>query len=363
MSHEVETAVYANEPAWHRQGTVVRGVLSIEEAGRLGGFQWDPEAHPIYADIPTPDGVKRIEIPSNQVVIRNDTQEPLGVVGRDYRPMLHKEAFGFFQPLVDDKTVQLEAAGVLRKGKRVWILARFMDPMEVTKEDRLDPFLLFATGHDGTLSTWIKNTATRVVCINTMVAAMGGDTDEKVTERLVKEGAVCIRHMGDPTQRLEQARTAVLAARKGAKETVEVFRALRAVEIKDEKQATEWVREVFDPDYVAARKLVKRINDRLRSDELKEDQERRAALAEKRNELEALLDKPNWTSKQVLENFESAPGHELAGKTAYGLYSAATYYLTHQRSKDEGIGLEGNWFGQHAQMNRKALAHAVALLD
>jgi phage/plasmid-like protein (TIGR03299 family) len=370
MAHEFEQGFFVGEKAWHGLGTVFKEKVTVEQAIREmlanpddpQSQPWEPEALPLYSDVMTPDGMQRIDVPEKKLIVRSDTYAPLGVVGKDYEPMKHKTAFGFFQPLVDDGTLYLETGVVLRGGKRVCILGKFMDDLEVGKGDVIQPRLLLATGHDGTLSTWITPTGVRVVCMNTAHMAGIEESDEATEKRLVKQGGVCIVHKGDPTKRLEQARTAVLAARQGAMETVEVFKALRNQEVKSTEDAVTWIREVFDPDYVQARKLVAKIAKRIKSDELADDAERRVALTEKLAELEGLMEKPNRTTTKILENFEEAPGSELAGKTAYGLYQASTFYLTHQRSTDNERGVEGNWFGGHAQMNRKALVHAVALL-
>ena len=67
----------------------------------------------------------------------------------------------------------LETAGVLSYGRRVWGLARVNDGAEIIGGDVVRPYVLLGTSYDGTMATVAKFTSVRVVCHNTITAALG----------------------------------------------------------------------------------------------------------------------------------------------------------------------------------------------
>jgi phage/plasmid-like protein (TIGR03299 family) len=85
---------------------------------------------------------------------------------------------GFFQKLLDLGGFQMETAGALSQGRRVWALASVGDGAEVVDGDVIKPYLLLGTSYDGTMATIAKFTAIRVVCNNTITPAVNSTSDE-----------------------------------------------------------------------------------------------------------------------------------------------------------------------------------------
>jgi phage/plasmid-like protein (TIGR03299 family) len=85
---------------------------------------------------------------------------------------------GFFQKLLDLGGFQMETAGALSHGRRVWALASVGDGAEVVSGDVVKPYLLLGTSYDGTMATIAKFTAIRVVCNNTITPAVNSTSDE-----------------------------------------------------------------------------------------------------------------------------------------------------------------------------------------
>ena len=82
-----------------------------------------------------------------------------------------------------------ETAGALGNGERVWGLADLNLAVTVGR-DQQRGYLLFCTGHDGSLSHQYRLCMTRVVCQNTLSAALSERTRAKLTIRHTKNEIV-----------------------------------------------------------------------------------------------------------------------------------------------------------------------------
>lgn len=360
MSHEFESGFQVREPAWHRLGVVLDDPPSVEEAIRVAGLDWRVLELPLHAEVVDESGIGRIDIPSHKLLVRDRDRSVLGVVGDAYVPYQNADALGWFQPLVADGTVHLECAGSLMGGRKVWVLGRYADPVEVVPGDAMVPYVLLSTGHDGAQSVRVKNTPVRVVCWNTLqFAGVGDDADAEVA--FSAKGGASFSHVGDVSRRVERARQWVVAARQGVEATRALYRAMAGKAV-DVATLRTFAREVFDSDYVEAVALLKRLRTRLAAEERAEEAETREKLRAKVAEIEELVAKPTRIEGQIAELFESGPGHELAGATAWGALNAATAYIDHVRGRTEERRLSESWFGAGASLRRRATELAKAML-
>jgi phage/plasmid-like protein (TIGR03299 family) len=166
---------------WHGLGTVLATPpATTAEALKLSGLDWtvhtEPAAHTFYDPDPnSEDGgmIARVEPIAAKVVVRDDTRTQLGVVGLRWTPVQNVDAFRWFDRWVDTGKVTIETAGSLFGGRKVWILARIVsDPIVIGPDDEIRKYVLLAHGHDGDLAIRVGTTLVRVVCNNTMSAAV-----------------------------------------------------------------------------------------------------------------------------------------------------------------------------------------------
>src|SRR5690606_1423164 len=140
---------------------------------RAAELDWPVETVPAFADV---DG-SLIPAPEARHVIRRTRAgaEVLGTVGKRWTPLQNRDAFRWFDPLLADGDCELEAAGSLKGGRNVWILARVRSIAPVTvgrrPDDEVRPYLLLSNAHDGTRAVTCAFTPIRVVCWNTLSAA------------------------------------------------------------------------------------------------------------------------------------------------------------------------------------------------
>lgn len=157
---------------WHGLGTVINeDAVTSAEAIKLAGLGYDLYKNPVFTI--DPDG-KQVEIPEAFAVVRGDTNEALGVVGKNYQVFQNSEAFSFFDDVVGEKLAVYETAGALHGGRKVWILAKLPKQVFIKgTEDRSNSYVLLGTSHDGSQALTMMPTLTRVVCNNTYTLAMG----------------------------------------------------------------------------------------------------------------------------------------------------------------------------------------------
>lgn len=188
MPANVETMFYHGVRPWHGKGTPLDHPATAAEAVTAAGIDWEVELVPAYA-LGTPiEGVR--------AVVRKDRREALGVVGTRYQPLQNREAFAFFDRLIGEGQAVYETAGALDRGRRIWLLAKLPGDVWITDDDAVGKYLLLTTSHDGKSPVRALFTPIRVVCQNTLLAALDG----------AARSGVSIRHVGDVLGKAEEAR-------------------------------------------------------------------------------------------------------------------------------------------------------------
>jgi len=187
MAANVETMFSVRETPWHGLGTVVQDAPTSEDALRLAGLDWDV--------IPTPVMANNQIIPGYLANVRSSDNSVLGITSQKYKIVQNKEAFAFVDELLMHD-VKFETAGSLENGKRVWMLAHL--PPENILGDEVVPYLVFTNGHDGKNAVTLTQCVNRVVCQNTLAAAL-------------KEGRrqYTFRHIGNLESKVLEAQIAL----------------------------------------------------------------------------------------------------------------------------------------------------------
>jgi phage/plasmid-like protein (TIGR03299 family) len=359
------------EQAWHGLATVLEDNPSIEDALKLAGLDWTVEARPLTTTLPGeiilgPDGTpmedvlsaQKIEVPSHRAVIRVSDGAVLGVVSKDYKVFQNAEALAVFTELVRDGTLKIETAGSLQGGKKVWILCRYADDIEVKDGDAISPYILIAMGHDGKLSIVFLNTPIRVVCWNTCQAA--GAVEDSVA--FDKPTMFRIPHMGDVKRKVRAARDAIVAMNTDLGVTVDAYREMAKKPVS-EGVVREVAQSIFDAELGKARDLLARLKDSqaVRSEHM--DIEQRQEVADKIAEVEKMLAdwKPSRAENEIVKAFHDGSGAAIAGETAWGMVNAVTNYVDHGKRGGQDQRMTSSWFGNGARQRQQAFEAAASL--
>lgn len=193
MPANVESMFYAGETPWHGLGVEVKEAQSSKDALRLSGLDWEVNSRDIQvANGSIVDGYK--------ANVRSSDNKVLGIVTDRYKIVQNVDAFAFTDMLLGEG-VKYETAGSLSDGKRIWMLAK----METTKicGDDVEPYLVFTNSHDGTGAVKVALTPIRVVCQNTLTAAISG-----------AKRTWSAKHCGDIQNKLDDARNTLFLVNK-----------------------------------------------------------------------------------------------------------------------------------------------------
>lgn len=163
---------YSGQVPWHGYGIKLDPNTSVDEWRIAAGLDYEVDKRQIYYSVLNAEG-KRIprSIDSKRALIRTDTQDELSIVGKDYHVVQPGVIFEFFRELVKKEGLDLEVAGALEGGRKIWALAKLDDSFTLYGRDTQKPYVLVATSYDGSLATQAMLTITRVVCDNTMRAS------------------------------------------------------------------------------------------------------------------------------------------------------------------------------------------------
>ena len=240
-----DSMFYVRQTPWHGMGVRVEEALTSEEALRISGLDWRVEQVPVFY------GEGHALTDEYRANLRYDTGDLLGIVSDQYQICQNAEAFAFTDQLLGEG-VRYETAGSLFGGRKTWLLAR-MEQVTILG-DQVDPYLLFSNGHDGYNEVKVAITPTRVVCNNTLTAALRGARRIWTT-----------KHRGDMISKLEQARMTLV----NANQYMEILR-LKAEEfaslILTSAQVGEYIESLFPIDETRATARVRNNAIELRED-------------------------------------------------------------------------------------------------
>lgn len=305
------------EKPWHGLGQIVEDYPNSAEALRFAGLDYTVEKYPLFT---RPGGLvvdgTELEVPDYFSTIRTDTRQVLGVVGRDYEVVQNRDAFSFFDSILDGEGIQYETAGALGKGERIFITAKLPGYIEVGREDLIEKYLFLTTSHDGFGSITAAFTPTRIVCNNTLNAALKNQTN-----------AIKIRHTANAKERLEQAHIVMGISNRLTDQLSEIF--------------TSWSKtRITDPELQRLIQLAmvpnKEVLENIQSGRL--------------DELSTCF---NNICNAAFEYAQTSPSQqtETTRGTLFGAYNAVTGYFQNVRGyKDPEAKLKSLLYGGSAQL-------------
>ena len=175
MAHELDfttgkaAVAFKGETPWHGLGQSLPAGSSMDEWKKAAGLDWQCERSAVYFDYNRDGEQKPFE--GKEVLFRSDTLAPLAVVSSDYRIAQPSMVMDFFSTIAKNGNFEMETAGALFEGRRIWALARVGENANIL-DDVVAPYLMMATSYDGTMSTVAQFTSVRVVCNNTLQSSL-----------------------------------------------------------------------------------------------------------------------------------------------------------------------------------------------
>lgn len=234
MAHELESGVFVGQPAWHGLGVVLPKSKGLDsgEALRLAKLgEWDLQKIKLIAE--WPDG-EQVVMDEHAAIGRGIDRRVFAPVGKDYTLVPNEQSFEWMDYLLGGEGFHYQTAGSLRGGRIVWLLAKAPFAIDLP-DSKIDMFVLLTNAHDGSAAVQAAITPIRVVCMNTLTAALGeaqrrGHTKRGEDGTVSSAHFVKIRHTVNAADKLAEAQK-VLGLTKGAMARVKS----RAEEMRKDK--------------------------------------------------------------------------------------------------------------------------------
>lgn len=323
MAHnlrERDSMISVGETPWHGLGkTLTTAPSSGLEALQLADMDWSVKRVGLKLD----DGrVCKLtgSVSTNNdgvygTMVREDTNEILGIVGPNYHQLQNRDMAKLFDPLIESGEVSIETCGSLYNGRRVWMMAKMSgDNLVIDNGDEVARYIMLAHGHDGQFAVRFGFTPIRVVCANTLSMAV---TDNR--SRLVR----CL-HTKSLEENLVLLRDGMKAAEGIFEMTAEQFRTLTKTGVS------------------------------------------RADLREyARILVEAKKEERDWTKQQKTKIGKivgaAMEGRGNHGRTWWDAYNGFTEYLTWEAGRKADKRLDNLWFGPAVMDNTRGLGLAMEM--
>jgi phage/plasmid-like protein (TIGR03299 family) len=323
MAHEVENMFSVNEKPWHGLGTIVKTAPTIGEAIKLAGLDWRVLEQPIYT-FNQPENKLILgqyeQVDGSKALLRSDNNTVLGIVSNRYQPLQNVEAFNFYEPLVTAGLVELETAGCLREGKRIWVMAKIAgDDIKIIGDDVIRKYILLSNSHDGTMAVRVGFTPVRVVCANTLAMAHRNEGSQLIR----------LRHAKGVTSNLDALREVINLANYSFTASAEQYAKLAQRQINS-ADLRSYVKICLGYDKTEDKDLSTRAENQI---------------------------------DNVIRLFSYGKGQDLTGVkgTVWAAYNAVTEHLSHEVGTNADSRMNSLWFGANAQKNELALSEALKL--
>lgn len=318
MAHLIESMAYTNQTPWHGLGNQLPKKQSIEVWAQQAGMAFNIQESPVRFMTESAGSLGAIMTFNEQKVLyRSDTKAALSVVSNKYQVVQPREILEFYRDLTEISGFELETAGVLRAGRKVWALAKTNQSATLKGNDVVNAYLLLATACDGSLATTAQFTSIRVVCNNTLAVALNNSSNAvKVPHNTNFDAQAVKRQLGISVASWDafMYRMKTLSERK----------------VKSHEAMNFFLKVFTDPSTTAT------------------------GLSNER------------AMKKVQELYDGrGKGAELASSkdTAFGLLNAVTEYVDHEkRARTIDHRLESAWFGAGASLKQKALDQALLMI-
>lgn len=311
---------YTGETPWHQLGNQLPAKQPIEVWAEKAGMNWTICTTPVRYMTEQAGSLGSImSFDEQKVLYRSDTRAPLSVVSGRYQVVQPKAVLEFYRDLTDVAGFELETAGVLKEGKKLWALARTGKSATLKGNDVVNGYVLLATSCDGTLATTATPTTIRVVCNNTLAIALNGASSAiKVPHSTSFDAQAVKRQLGIAVSQWDSFMYSM--------------KTLSERKVKTHESMNYFLKVLCQTD----------------------------------SHVDPAL---GLTNERALKKVQAlydghGRGAELsaASGTAWGLLSAVTEFVDHEkRARSQEYRLDSAWWGQGANLKQRALDYALQL--
>lgn len=326
MAHMITNNMlaYTGAEPWHGLGVKVAANSTGAEMLAAAGMEWRVQRRSLAMRPSNGDRNTMItsQLDGFRAIVRSDTDHVFQIASDRYEPVQNVEVVEFFREYCEAGHATMETVGGLRDGAVVWALARLNggSTTSLLSVDELRGYMLLATSHDGSLKTIGKPTQVRVVCHNTLTAAISDSSEHVFSMRHTRKFGAADR---------DAARSVMGMASRQVIELNELAGELAKVTI-DHDGWMQFIGKLLGQDKV---------------------------LDDKTCELSKL-------AQSIQDATIASPGSELASArgTLWGAVNGVTWYADHAaRTRSDSNRLFSAWFGSNESLKNSAVVVAREL--
>lgn len=161
---------------WHGQGQLTDKLQSTEGAMQESGLGWEVEQVPLYHQA----GDEMLEIPNQYCIRRKDNHRVMSTMSKSYQVIQNRETFAFADSIIGEGQAYWDTAGSIGGGRIVFMQVELPGRLflKSNPDDQTVKKVLFVNSHDGSKALMGMITPVRVVCQNTLNAALGDKSNQ-----------------------------------------------------------------------------------------------------------------------------------------------------------------------------------------
>ena len=257
-------------------------------------------------------------------IYRTDYNIPLGLVKERYEPVQNIDAFRFFDDAVGTNRAIWQTAGFFGKGERIFVSAKLPDDI-VVHGDKVDSYLVFTNSHDGSTGVKILFTPIRVVCQNTLNAAIKTSTNY-----------ISFRHTKNVHSNIDMASEILGICHKQSEALNEYYNALFKARLTDDAATEVFGNIVLTPDELAKIKNTGHTIDEVANH-----------LWFALNDADISTQKANVLSSMV-DYYHNGIGQQEIIGTGWGVYNAVSGYYSNVDNNEGQKRMDTLLYGDRA---------------
>lgn len=151
---EAPVRLGANLP-WTNVGVRLTHALTANDALKAAGLLWDVQLKKVVVNLGTDEHPRWVDFPKKRAMVRDHVQGTtegtrfLGIGSPHYKILQNKDAFGFFDKIVQRQEAVYHSAGSLLGGRLVFIVAKLPEDVPVTDDALVESYVLLTNSHSG----------------------------------------------------------------------------------------------------------------------------------------------------------------------------------------------------------------------
>lgn len=236
---------------------------------------------------------------------RSDVNIPLGIVKDKYEPVQNIDAFKFFNDAIGIDKAIWQTAGYFGQGERIFVSAKLPNIIDVGNDDIVENYLVFTTSHDGSSGVKILFTPIRVVCENTLNAAIKGSSN-----------IVSFRHTASVHDNIQLISQILASCNNISVNLGEKFKEMKSIKVNDIQSQYYFAKNVLTDDELGKLK----VNGYTPFDIITRNYHAMEAANISTRKTNVLAEMWNY--------YHSGPGQREIMGTAWGLYNTITGYYS-----------------------------------